>query len=66
MAKIHDRMPTILCAKSRDAWINADNEDSRELTALLKPYPEKEMAAYPISKVVNSPANDSSDILRKI
>ena len=56
-AEIHDRMPVILPAGSYDAWL--DPETGRdELYGLLAPYPEDEMEAYPVSRLVNSPQNN--------
>jgi putative SOS response-associated peptidase YedK len=57
VGEIHDRMPVILPAGSYDAWL--DPEAGRdELAALLAPYPEDEMEAYPVSRFVNSPLNN--------
>ena len=55
--EIHDRMPVILPASSYDAWLDPGAE-KEELVALLAPYPEAEMEAYPVSRFVNSPSNN--------
>jgi putative SOS response-associated peptidase YedK len=55
--EIHDRMPVILPAGSYDAWLDSGAE-REELIALLAPYPEDEMEAYPVSRFVNSPQNN--------
>lgn len=57
MATIHDRMPVILKREDEQRWLNGD--DGHELLSLLKPYPAHEMEAYRISKLVNSPVNDT-------
>jgi putative SOS response-associated peptidase YedK len=54
---IHDRMPVILPTASYDAWLDPEAE-KEELLALLEPYPEDEMEAYPVSRFVNSPSNN--------
>jgi putative SOS response-associated peptidase YedK len=56
--RIHDRMPVILPRGAYRAWLDPDASDPRALTALLEPYPEATMTAYPVSTAVNSPAND--------
>jgi len=56
-SEIHDRMPVILPAGSREAWLDPEAE-KEELLALLEPYPEDEMEAYPVSRYVNSPQNN--------
>ena len=55
--EIHDRMPVILPAGSYDVWLDPEAE-KEELVALLAPYPEAEMEAYPVSRFVNSPSNN--------
>src|ERR687893_2320277 len=55
--EIHDRMPVILLATSYDAWLDPE-ADKEELVALIAPYPEAEMEAYPVSRFVNSPSNN--------
>ena len=54
---IRDRMPVILPADTYDVWLDPASERD-ELTALLAPYPEDEMESYPVSRFVNSPANN--------
>jgi len=56
-SEIHDRMPVILPAGTREAWLDPEAE-KEELLALLEPYPEDEMEAYPVSRYVNSPQNN--------
>ncbi len=58
---IHHRMPVILAKGSEKTWLS-DIPLERALS-LLKPYPAKEMKAYPVSPRVNSPGNNSPDVL---
>lgn len=64
MENIHQRMPVILEKKDEKTWINED--DTNVLQSLLKPFPAGHMTAYPISKLVNSPANDSPEIMNPV
>ncbi len=64
MANIHNRMPVILSRKDEETWLSENNEDV--LKNLLKPFPSEEMTAYPISKLVNSAANDTPQILEPV
>ncbi|MGC9348642.1 MAG: SOS response-associated peptidase [Anaerolineae bacterium] len=59
IAPIHNRMPVILPRSAYDRWIDPAEQRSGALDDLLKPYPSEEMTAYPVSRFVNSPANDS-------
>lgn len=63
MSKIHNRMPVILKPEFEKEWIGNDNVE--QLIDMLKPYDSNDMDAYPISKKVNSPANNSEEIIRQ-
>ena len=58
LAFIHDRMPVILAPESLDKWLQTANNPAQTVLPLLQPYREK-LEAYPVSKMVNSPANNS-------
>jgi putative SOS response-associated peptidase YedK len=58
MAFIHNRMPVILPPDAYTQWIDPAVRTPDSLQALVKPYPAEEMAAYPVSTLVNSPQND--------
>ncbi len=64
MAGIHDRMPVILQREDEPRWI--DPECHPVPTALLKPFPDDLMEARPVSRLVNSPANDSPAVLETL
>jgi putative SOS response-associated peptidase YedK len=58
MESIHERMPVILPKKDEAAWLDSKLP--------LKPYAPRSMNAYPISKLVNSPANDVPAVLEPL
>lgn len=64
MAEIHSRMPVILPREHEKTWLGDSSPE--ELEKLLVSYPESEMTAYPVSKLVNSPANDKPEILERV
>lgn len=64
MQSIHSRMPVILPREKEKTWLKSDNLD--ELQALLIPCPSEEMEAYAVSRLVNSPMNESPDILKPV
>lgn len=66
MERIHNRMPVILDAEARDIWLDPKTEDSTVLTGILKPFPDSEMEAYPVSKLVNSPENDNIECIKPL
>ena len=59
MEPIHHRMPVILDPKQYNEWLESSLHSTEQLKALLKPFPPKEMEAYPISLLVNNPRHDS-------
>jgi putative SOS response-associated peptidase YedK len=63
MAGIHTRMPAIIAPEQYETWLNPQLTDVGQLLALLGPYPEQLMAAYPVTRRVNSPANDDADLI---
>ncbi len=63
---VHNRMPAILLSKDEDLWLNPDQVEPELLVALLSPYPVSAMEAFPVSRRVNSPANDSADLLERV
>lgn len=56
MRPIHDRMPVILKAQDEALWLDPQAAPER-LMALLR-HSDQELAPYPVSKLVNLPAND--------
>ena len=59
VGRIHDRMPVILNPTDYDRWLDPSIQEPAVLQTLLRPYPADEMTAYPVSTLVNSPANDN-------
>lgn len=58
MQSIHNRMPVILPASAYQTWLQPGDAPLAELQALLKPFPAEQMEAWPVSRLVNSPANN--------
>ena len=59
---VHDRMPVILKPEDEKKWLNLTTSQE-ELDQLMIPFPAEEMNLYKISTLVNSPANDTPEIL---
>ncbi len=57
-ATVHDRMPAILPKERHALWLDPQAYDPVALAALLAPIPADAMEAFPVSKRVNSPANE--------
>jgi len=60
---IHDRMPVILQPEAYSRWLDPTPLSPQGLNSLLISYPAGEMIAFPVSTLVNSPANDRPEVL---
>ena len=56
---LHNRMPVILNPTDYELWLDPQVQEPERIQPLLRPYPAREMDAYPVSRLVNRPANDS-------
>ena len=61
VAELHDRMPVIIAPEDRERWLKGPSPQE-----LLKPYPSEEMTMWAVSPKLNSPKNDSPDLLEPI
>jgi putative SOS response-associated peptidase YedK len=66
MKDIHDRMPAILKPDDEKIWLDPSISDLDYLYQFLKPLDENLMDAYEVSSLVNSPKNNSIDLIKKI
>lgn len=60
---LHDRMPVIVGPESFDLWLDPRVDDRTRLQELLVPYDPSVMETVPVSRLVNSPANDVADCI---
>jgi len=63
---IHDRMPVILKPEDEKKWLDPSISDTSKLQPLLKPLEPSLMEAYEVSPLVNSPKNNSIQLIQKI
>ena len=61
---IHNRMPVIIKPDDREQWLDPDEQDPANLTPLLAPYPSDELTAWEVSRAVNSPYNNSPELIQ--
>ena len=62
---IHDRMPVIFNPEQETKWIDP-LIDFQEANQYLLSYAGNDMVIYPISTLVNSPKNDSAEIIKPV
>ena len=63
LGEIHHRMPVILPQDAYAQWLAHEEQSPETLQPLLTPYPGEEMEAYPVSRFVNRPTNDSPECI---
>ncbi len=66
LEEIHHRMPVILPQDRYAQWLAPGEQSSETLQPLLTPYQGEEMEAYPVSRLVNRPTNDSPECIAPI
>lgn len=66
VAGVHDRMPVIIPPKHYDLWLERNIRGGAALESLLKPYPDTLMEMHPVSRAVNSPTNDSAQLIEPL
>jgi len=57
---LHDRMPVIVAPENFDLWLDPRQEDAAVLQPLLVPHAVEGFEAFPVSRMVNSPANEAA------
>ncbi|WP_163102342.1 SOS response-associated peptidase [Peribacillus alkalitolerans] len=63
---IHDRMPVILEKEVQQQWLNPSITNISQLNSLLTSYNEDLMETYEVSNLVNSPKNNSVELIQRI
>ena len=66
MKPIHNRMAVIIPKPQEALWLDPVIQDERLLLSLLKPYDSHEMDAYDVSRIVNSPRNNSPECIKPV
>ncbi len=65
MREIHDRMPVLLKRETVMPWLEPET-GQKALLALLEPYPDGLLEAYPVSSKVNNPRNNGPECVAQI
>ena len=64
MRPLHNRMPVILRKENEHRWLQ--DIEIQEAQTMLAPYSFDDLEAYPISTLVNSPRNNSEDVINPL
>ena len=63
VADLHHRMALVLPEEGERRWLRGSPGEVRDL---LEPYPGEAMRAYPVSRAVNDPTNDSPAVVEAV
>jgi putative SOS response-associated peptidase YedK len=66
MHSLHNRMPVILHPEDYALWLSPDEEPLSVLQGLMKSWDGNDLMAYPVSKAVNRPVNDSAVLIEPV
>jgi len=66
MAPIHHRMAAILKPEHEALWLDPAAREGRLLLPLLRPYPDDDLEAVPVSRAVNSPAQEGPSLIQPL
>jgi len=65
LGPLHDRMPVIVSPEHWDRWLDPV-ADEEALAGLLQPAADDLLTAHPVSRRVNSPANDGPELIEAV
>ena len=66
MSTIHDRMPVIIKPSDEQKWLNPKLNTLADLKKFLIPLEDGHLEAYEVSDKVNSPKNNSPELIEKV
>jgi putative SOS response-associated peptidase YedK len=66
MREIHDRMPVIVDQRVIGDWLNPEVDERKDLQELMKPCPDEWLSKAEVSQLVNSPKNNSLEVLEPV
>ena len=66
MATLHDRMPVLLNDDDIPEWLDPEETETGPLQHMLVPAPDDAIRAWPVSRDVNTPKNNTPELLDPI
>lgn len=63
LTEVHDRMPVILADEAWSEWLNPELRNPESVRAVMAKQDPEELLIYPVSRRVNSPANDDAELI---
>lgn len=66
MTGIHDRMPVILHPDEEDLWLDLANDNPDDIAQLMRPYEDRKLEIYEVSRDVNTSRIDAETLVLPI
>jgi putative SOS response-associated peptidase YedK len=66
VSRYHDRMPAILKRELEERWLEPGPLTTDAVKEILTPYPADLLEAYRVSRLVNDPAREGSDLIQRL
>jgi putative SOS response-associated peptidase YedK len=64
VAKVHNRMPSILLRENEERWLSKTSLSTGALKEILTPFPAENLSLYPVSPLVNTPDTDDERVIQ--
>src|SRR5262245_35831496 len=65
-ARLHNRMPVILTRELEEAWLDPALTQAQDVLDVLSRSTDLKLDAYPVSRMVNKPSNDSHALIQRV
>ena len=66
MSAVHDRMPVILKPDQEAIWLDPSLDNPKDIQQFLNPLADGDLEVYKVSKDVNSPRNNSKELIYEL
>lgn len=66
VTRVHERMPVVIDPGSYDLWLDRHSQKPQPLETLVAAQQMPALRIYPVSRAVNSPRNDSPELLDEL
>jgi putative SOS response-associated peptidase YedK len=64
VAKVHNRMPSILSREHEDLWLSKTSLSAMDLKEILTPYPAENLSMHHVSPLVNTTDTDDERVIQ--
>lgn len=66
VSRVHDRMPVVIAPSAFDLWLDTRAQKPQPLETLIAAQQPPGYDIYPVARAVNSPTNDSHDLIEPL